>query len=303
MGRAKEFTPQKISYDLIVEKNNCKMTVKINGVHIISDSSDDSFQIELSIGEYLRPTDNELHVFVAPFNGNGQFAPDSFCKVSLAGRNRSTHETKIFGGVNYYPTDDVKFNSSIQAIRGTPELSTDFGSIVKATNVQCREDPSRIVYHLEQFFDITQEYSRWNWVDSPALSKKDGYSSPLSEQLSTPLFSAYKELWDAFNRKDFKKLKALHHEFLFESAEAGGTSPEIMLDSLDFEELLKNQELSLAPLSFDNVRYYYSFNRKIVELFSDGVPLIHFIKNGDDSDYIGYRPRFRFDGQQFVIAR
>ncbi len=303
MGCTKDVSPQKMSYEIEIDKNNCMMSVIINETHVVGDSSKDPVEMALSIGEYLKPTNNRLRLVVAPPNSNGKFEPDSFCKVSLAGRDRFTNEIKVFGGINYFPTESVEFNSSKKAIKVIPDINTDFGLITEKADIQLYKNSKRTYYKIRQQFDLVPEYREWSWVNSQTLSDETGYAAPLSKELNAALVAAYKELWDAFNRKDLKKLKELHHEYISEGADYSGLLEDDFYNSLELERFFKKSELSLAPLSLEELQYFYSYDGKVVELDSDGVDLIHFIKNDDKSDYIAYCPRFRFDGKKFVITR
>ncbi len=294
--------PQKIDYRIDIDTNNVAFEIYLNDLCVMRcDEAGPSYCL-IGVGEYLKPLDNALRLIVYPAEGADDFIEDScYCKVTLAARNRfETEQLSAFSGIHYFPTKNSHRNASLTAIKELPLINQHLGRPVSAIHISFNDENKQCV--AVQNFDINSKYKTWNWVNSQTLAKKDSDSSLLSNKLLTKLFDSYKQLWEAFNKNDMESLEKLHTEFSVESAEANGTSAAVYFESLSFPSFLNDPELSLAELSFNDLSYSYSLDKKLVTLTNTG-GLIRFIRNGDKNDFISYIPHFRFDGEKFIISR
>ena len=295
-------TPETLDYKIEIDSKDCALDIFINDINIVSYYQKGPFYTVLGIGEYLKPTDNELTVILWPAtNDSDRFDSGSYCKVTLASRNRfETEQLSAFSGIHYHPTDDIGYNTSDKSINRIAPINTHLGKSVE--NVNFEHDAENFYYTLTQHFDINPKYKVWKWENSPILASKNGYDKALPPKQREALFKAYEELWRAFKDKDLKKIEKLHHEYLLESVEANGGTPEMYFRSLGLTDIINDPELTLAPLSFKDVKYFYSLDKKLVTLYSK-TSLIHFLRNNDEDDYVSFIPRYRLDGDKFVISR
>ncbi|KAF1076074.1 hypothetical protein [Halodesulfovibrio sp. MK-HDV] len=295
-------TLQKLDYRIDVDTNNVAFEIYINGFCVIRCDEDGPIYCLIGVGEYLKPTNNVLRLVMYPIEGATEFVDDScYCKVTLAARDRfETEQLSAFAGIHYFPTRDHQRNASLTAIKQLPLINQHLGKPRNATDIVFNDDSNH--YIAVQGFDINSEYKVWNWANSLELSRQNGDSSPLPYKLRTALFDSYEQLWNAFNKKDLDWLEKLHEEFSVESAEASGISPNDYFESLSFSSFFNDPELSLGTLSFSDLCYSYSLDKKLVTLTNAG-GLIRFIRNGDETDYISYVPHFRLVDEKFIISR
>ncbi|WP_027362134.1 hypothetical protein [Halodesulfovibrio aestuarii] len=303
VGHTETMTPQKLDYRLEIDTNDCAFEITINDFAVFSFYKKGPVYLTMGIGEYLKPQNNKLAISVWPAtNETDLFDKGSFCKVTLAARDRTkTAQLSAFSGIHYYPKDSHEYNISEKSIQKISEINTHLGKSIG--NTEFKHYKENLYYYLTQQFDIDPNYKVWNWETSPTLASKYGYDAPLPPKQREALFSAYQELWNALNKKDVKKLELLFHEQSLECAEASGTAPERYFKTNVLLDILKDPELSLAPLSFKNVRYYYSLDKKLVNLLDSKTSLIHFYRNNKKDHYVSFYPSYRYDGKKFVISR
>ncbi|WP_430735415.1 hypothetical protein [Halodesulfovibrio aestuarii] len=301
-GYAETMNPQELDYRIEIDANDCAVDIAINGLDIFKHHKKGPLYLVIGIGEYLKPQNNKLELAVWPATNDGDlFDKGSFCKVTLAARDRTkTAQLSAFSGIHYYPKDNIEYNISDESIKKIPVINTHFGKSVG--NVKFKHYEKNLYYSLTQEFDIDPNYKVWNWETSPTLASKIGYDTPLPPKQREALFSAYQELWNALNKKDLKKLEQLFHEQSLECAEANGTTPERYFKTNVLLDILKDPELSLAPLSFKDVKYFYTLDKKLVTLNAK-TSLIYFLRNNKQDHYVAFRPRYRLDGDKFVISR
>lgn len=235
-------------YDVILNSKYLYCDVRINDIQLVDNEglSLGFSQGEISINEAIQNGENDISIDVAPWGffadenkysefekskypehlfSKERFAEGAFCQVDIVVRTfvdkKKTAEEKV-------ATLKIEINEDGQPIIAESSYQNNYPaspsdsirlSTVKRKDIVKTED----VYELSRKL-YGKTLPHWVWVD--AHKYKDVPNN--REQLE----AAYKEVWDAFNERDEKKLRALLDISMYETQRGNST-----LDPLDEEDI------------------------------------------------------------------
>lgn len=295
-------SPSDMMYMLEVDVNNCAMQIYVNDFQVFKSAEQGPLYTSFVIGEYLRPGQNRIRFSVwSPTDKLGdKFSKRSYAKFTISSVDRSNPHQQALAGVYFSPTDDIEFNSSSKAVQKVVNSNNHFGVPIGEVVTQYIKDKN--FYRLDQIFTVRDNIPTWNWVNSQKLADNSGTGLALPPNLRKALYDAYNEFWLALKKKDIKKIQELYSEMSTESAIASGITPESFFESLAVKEMLEDENLELTPLKFNQLKYYYTLDQKLVVLYGDERPFMYKVKDKED-EYVGLNPRFRFNGKKFIVCR
>ncbi|MDC9623494.1 hypothetical protein PSI22_18085, partial [Xenorhabdus sp. XENO-7] len=194
------------------------------------------------------------------------------------------------------PNDNINHNKSPTSL----EIKTEneiWGKILGRG--QIHHDNERYYYKYTQHFNIINDYPVWNWVNSAPFSKEKKTIASLPQKYQILLESAYREFWALLNSKDLSTLKKLHTEMLEESVRANGGTVESYFSSLGLKNTINDEKLELLPLNFNETEIEITLDGRVV--YMNPTPIRYLNKEKNTTRFIS--PKFRFDGEKFIVTR
>ncbi|CAQ82359.1 Hypothetical protein PAU_00266 [Photorhabdus asymbiotica] len=219
----------------------------------------------------------------------------------------------LFVGNEYfhdgYPEPHLGENQAVSMSTGIEHNISDSSLDIKSENEQLarllgrnkiNHNNEKYYYEYSQQFDIKNDYPVWNWVNSYQFSKENNVIDSLPEKYQSALISAYKEYWALLKSKDLKGLKQLHKEFLDESVRANGGNNDDYFSSIGLDEIIDSSDLKLLPLDFSQSKIDISLDGRVA--FMSPSPLVFINKNNSKNKTL-LNPKYRFDGNKFILTR
>lgn len=298
LPKGNAMNPEIISadYRLEVDLKKCAMDISINGLDIFSYYGNGPINTLIGVGEYLKSKGNKLKFTTWPSNNSKDiFDADSICNLTLKSRNRfEDGNYSDFFKIKYSPNENIVHNTSEKSIN-IIVMNKDWGNVSKKENIH--HDSDNYYYEYTQIFDIINDFPEWKWVNSYKISDNIKNTSSLSQPYQALLESAYEEYWSFLQSKDLSKLKKIHSEMLYESVMANGGTIESYFLSLGLDETTNNSELELLPLKFEELEIV--LDGRVI--YMEPSPLRYLNKEKDTTLFIS--PKFRFDGNKFIVTR
>ncbi|WP_036773905.1 hypothetical protein [Photorhabdus australis] len=288
-----------IDYRLEIEVNKCSIELFINGMRILSYYDKEPMNTLIGIGEYLKPKNNTIQFYTWPSNRKKDiFDSGSKCNFTLEARNRfETPDLKPVMSIKYNPNDNIEHNTSNSSLE-INSINEQLARLLGRNKINHNNE--KYYYEYSQQFDIKNDYPVWNWVNSYQFSKENNVIDSLPEKYQSALISAYKEYWAFLKSKDIKGLKQLHKEFLDESVRANGGNNDDYFSSIGLDEIINSPDLQLLPLDFNQSKIDISLDGRVV--FMSPSPLVFINKNNRKNKTL-LNPKYRFDGNRFILTR
>ncbi|MBC8947333.1 hypothetical protein Xind_03889 [Xenorhabdus indica] len=285
-------------YRLEIKLKKCAMDVFINDLIVTSYYDNGPMNTLIGIGEYLKPKNNKIRFVVKPPNNHeGYFDKGALCQLTLKARDRNLdNDLTNFMSIIYTPDNNIEYNKSFSSLNIT-STSNKWGEILTKGDIIYHND--KHLYEYTQQFDIKGNYFTWMWVDSTQFSKDKKVVNSLPEPYQDLLQSAYKEYWNLLNSKDISGLKKYYTEMLNESVRANGGTIQSYFSSMDFESTLNDNMLKLQPISFSESKVKIVLDGRVV--YMNPSP-IRYLDMEDDAILL-ISPKFRFDGNKFIVTR
>lgn len=284
-------------YILKMSTRNCAANIYINDLDIVSIDSDGPLSAGVGIGEYLKPQNNILKLEVwDPTKKDGMWRENAKCEIYIQGYDQ-VKELKVetVTRINFYPTSQSDLSKSQELFNHIEPIENQLGRSLSAPEITY--SPESQHYTIVREFDVIDGYIEWPWYNSLELS------APFSTEQMEQLSKAYKELWFALHNKDLNRVRMLYKESISESSMSNHYDEDFYFNSMDFQSDFENEEYKdfvLIPLDISQKEFLFSLNNKVVQLSPSPLRFQH--KN-DESQFIEYNPKFRFDGKKFVITR
>jgi hypothetical protein len=297
-GYAMNVKSEPTDYRLEIKLKKCVMDIFINDLLVTSYYGNGPMNTLIGVGEYLKPKSNKIRFVVKPSNNSeGYFDKGALCQLILKARDRNLDKNlSDFMSIKYTPDNNIERNKSFSSLNIT-SMSNKWGEILTRDDIIYHND--KHLYEYTQQFDIKDNYSTWMWVNSTQFSKDKKVVNSLPEPYQDLLQSAYQEYWGLLNSKDISGLKQSHTEMLNESVKANGGSIQSYFSSLDFESTLNDNMLKLQPIDFRESKVKIVLDGRVV--YMNPSP-IRYLDMEDDTILL-ISPKFRFDGNKFIVTR
>jgi len=291
------------NYTISISSENCFFILYLNDLQIISGKWTTPVSTGFTIGEYLKPTNNILKLEVwDPESEPGQWREDAQCEVYIQTFDPVKKlGPEVFADISFYPTREPDLTKPEKLFRHITLVDTFLGKSRTPPNVSYSPDTGR--YTLTREFDVWKGFIEWGWYRSPELLV------PLPKEQLQKLQEAYKQIWQTLATRDISVMRTLYHEMMYESAMANGSLEDTYFDSTDLQKYFEDELLNkfvLMPLNFEERSFKYSLDRKVVQM--EPSPLLFCPEEHTDASFDLRRcykinPKFRFDGDKFIITR
>ncbi|REF26973.1 hypothetical protein BDD26_1688 [Xenorhabdus cabanillasii] len=297
-GYAMNIEIEPTDYRLDIKLKKCAMDVFVNDLIVTSYYGNGPMNTLIGIGEYLKPKKNKIRFVVKSSNNQGgYFDKGALCQLTLKARERNLDTHLLdFISIKYNPNDNIEHNKSFSSLNITFGTN-EWGKMLPSEGIIYHND--KHLYEYTQQFDIKENYSTWMWVNSAQFSKDKKVVNFLPEPYQNLLQSSYQEYWNLLNSKDISGLKRTHKEMLNESVKANGGSIQSYFSSLGFESTLNDNMLKLQPIDFSESKIKIALDGRVVYMSPSPIRYLDI----EDDTILLISPKFRFDGNRFIVAR
>lgn len=290
---------KKYDYKIGINLKECGMELYVNDVELIYNSDMKNFDTTFGIGSFLKQKNNKLEVVLYSLNDNPiKFENVSECNFNFLARNRFTEmDLNSIALFNYHAERNLK-NDISNWIYSKNE-SLDWIELLDNPKMKLIDDNGKY-YEASQNFNTKSDFPEWAWVSSFQFNNSLKYFNELPQEQQAKLREAYAQLWNAMNAQDDTKIKALFAEMLEESSAADGGSIDSYYKSLGFSRLFDKEDYQLQPLNISATSKISKYlDNRVISVFKSPITF----KDLESGQIVGVNPKFRFDGEKFIIAR
>ena len=291
-------------YILKASGRYCAFNLYINDIELFSYHDGFSVSTGTGIGDVLKPKENKIKLEIwDPEKKHGEWRSRAKCEISIQSYDPvNNFALKTIHRINFYPSEQPDLSKLDQLFENTEIIDNQLGKTLTMPSIIYSKEKQ--LYIITNQFDVKDDFVEWPWYQSPTLP------NPLSTEQIQKLHQAYNDVWQALNRKDISKLRELYKEMAYESSMALiDSTEESYFDSIGFQALFEEEDYKdcvFAPVDFENREFIFSLESKVVHLKPSPLLFCHkkdIQPNLNIDNCMEFNPKFRFDGEKFVITR
>ena len=290
-------------YILRMSVDSCAFNVYLNDIEVVSNHSGRALSGGIGIGEVLQPKNNILRLEVwAPTAKDGQWRDNSKCEVYIQGYDQIRKlKVETVTQISFYPGLQPDLSKPEELFNNTRYIDNKLGRSLSSPDITYSTKSQR--YTIIRTFDVRDGYIEWPWYQSTELI------APFSDEKMSKLNEAYQELWVSLSNKELTNVRKLFQERISESSMSNHYDEDFYFSTMDFQLYFEDEEFKdfiFIPLNFNQTKLQFSLNNKAVQLVPSPLLLCHKENTGTNLNQnacIEFNPKFRFDGDKFVITR
>jgi DNA-binding transcriptional ArsR family regulator len=312
-------------FELKVDVFGAAHFIKINGTIILYDFADEGqISVVLPVNNWLRSGENTFGFDLYPPDPGKPFNPGSYVRVALIVHELSEPE-KVYtlATLNFSDIEDANqshtsksspsntFSSSKGFI---PDRSGDVRVYDVVSKPRPKEDDFEGAMTFERKISIPNSLPLWAFFNSVEMEDYTNlYHTDENkyDEAMMPLFSVYKKIYDALEKKEFESILPMFEERNRETDLAfyrePGTTAARMLESLQntIKDLNDNNS-ELLDLNIPSVSYHLEANKKIVSLRRSGLDqaiILNYINKKEGLGSKSYPLFFRYQNGKYILTR
>lgn len=290
-------------YVLKMSVENCAFNIYLNDIEVISNHSGRALSGGTGIGEVLQPKNNILTLEVwDPATKDGLWRDNSKCEIYIQGYDEEKGlPIKTITNISFYPTITPDLSKPEVLFDSVQPITNQLGQSLSPPEITYSSDSQ--IYTITRLFDARDGYIEWPWHNSIDLT------TSFSAEKMNKLNEAYQELWMSLSNKELNKVKKLFQERIRESSMSNHYDEDYYFSTMDFQNYFENEEYKdfvFVPLDLSQTELLFSLNNKAVQLSPSPLLFCHKKDTGinfNSDACIEFNPKFRFDGEKFIITR
>ncbi len=295
--------------------------IKVNGVTVIFDVGEDGqTSVVLPVNHWIRSGENTIGVNVFPSKRGATLNPNSYVRLSLTVHDLSDPD-------KVYTIATLNFSGDKDENQSHVSGSSPSGMYASAKAFMADKDGDVQVYDavvvprktfegaliVERKINIPSSLPLWAFFGSDEITNYQITCKDDNEysKAMMPLFTEYKKIYDALEKKDIESILPMFEERNRETDLAfyrePGTTAARMRESLS-ETIsdMKDNNMELVGLDVHSVDFHLEDNKKVVSLRRSGLThaiSINYINKKDDLGCKRYPMFFRYSNGKYILTR
>ncbi len=308
-------------FELKVDVFGTTHYINVNGVTVIFDVGEDGqTSVVLPVNHWMRSGENIISIDVFPSKQGATLNPNSYVRLALTVHDLSepdkvyTIATLNFSGDKDENQSHVGGSSPSGMFASTKEFVADKnGDVQVYDGVVVPRKTFEGASIVERKINIPSSLPLWAFFGSDEITNYQITCKDNNEysKAMMPLFTEYKKIYDAFEKKDIEAILPMFEERNRETDMAfyrePGTTATRMRESLS-ETIsdMKDNNMELVGLDIQSVDFHLEDNKKVVSLRREGLThaiILNYINKKKGMGAEIYPMFFRYQNGKYILTR